>query len=682
MGRLEPTHFSPGRERRESAAMKVCPVCNTESPPTAEFCPRDGTILPDDDGRGTGTKLLYDPLIGELVDGRYKIEARLGEGALSTVYAATHELIEKRVALKVLKQDFVADEEIVERFLREAKAASRLSHENIISLSDFGKVPSGAPFFVMELLDGRILSDRLYEGKGMPIPEALRLITEIGRGLAAAHQHGVVHRDLKPDNIGLVRDEDGTEHVKILDFGLAKIAQENRKLTRVGQVLGTPEYMSPEQASGQTVDLRSDIFALGILLYRLITGQVPFGGDSFMAIISRVLSERPKPPRSLCQAPELTPELEAVILRALARQPEDRYPTMDAMLEALRQATSGLVVKAPPTIRDAAPPTIQDEAPPTIQGEISDGDTSAVASTWVDPGDSSETPPCLEDRATGPTAVASSVPEEPDLGVGPTVAMDTVDENYTAPDIAPPAGMPKPAEWVPDAPVQEPPSAEQVASAAAEVEDALGNLWIEEHTAQRLIRRSAESRARRRVMLISAIIGLLGIAGGVVLAVTLGGNPGRPTTTSGSRSQGDPPPKALSPDAAAEPAVPKRAVSRSMPVQPLPRPGSHTIRLVIHTTPPGATVYLDGKILGRTPLFRDLPRESHSTLVSVAKPGYATQYRKLRIDKDIRLTLPLVRALKRPPPPRAYLTRPRPRPMPRPPRALRDLKNPFATMKP
>ena len=125
--------------------MKICPLCKTECPPSAEFCPKDGATLPQDDGRGTGTKMLYDRLIGELVDGRYKIETRLGEGALATVYAATHELIEKRVALKVLKQEFVADEEIVERFLREAKAASRLSHKNIISLSDFGKVPSGAP---------------------------------------------------------------------------------------------------------------------------------------------------------------------------------------------------------------------------------------------------------------------------------------------------------------------------------------------------------------------------------------------------------------------------------------------------------------------------------------------------------------------------------------------------------
>jgi serine/threonine protein kinase len=470
-----------------------------------EVCPHDDAPLPEDDGRGTGTKMLYDPLIGELIDGRYKVETRLGEGGLATVYAATHLLIEKRVALKVLKSEFVADAEIVERFLREAKAASRLSHVNIISLSDYGKVPRGAPFFVMELLDGRTLSDLLYEGKGLPVPEAVRIVTEIGQGLAAAHQHGVVHRDLKPDNIGLVSDVEGVEHVKILDFGLAKITHDNRKLTRVGQVLGTPEYMSPEQASGRSVDHRSDVFALGILLYRLIVGQVPFAGETFMEVISKILSERPRAPRSLCDDPELTPALEAVILGALARAPQDRFPTMDALLEALRQATSD---------ESAAEPAAAE----------------SMASTWVDPGSPAQEPPTLEAQAVGPTEVAPQAPEDGD-GDG-----------------------------------------------EADLE-----IKLEHQAADRLVRRSAEETARRRVLIIAMVIGLVGISAGGFLAVLLSEvrrqatedaeAPSRPTSPNTAPG---PMPDASMPEAMPAPMEPI-SPSRPTPIRPTapPRPMLH-----------------------------------------------------------------------------------------------------------
>ncbi len=494
--------------------------------------------------------MLYDPLIGEVVDGRYKIETCLGEGGLATVYAATHQLIEKRVALKVLKSEFVADAEIVERFLREAKAASRLNHVNIISLSDFGKVPSGAPFFVMELLKGQTLSDLLYEGKGLPLPEAVRIATEIGSGLAAAHQHGVVHRDLKPENIGLARDADGVEHVKILDFGLAKITHDNRKLTRVGQVLGTPEYMSPEQASGQSVDHRSDIFALGIVLYRLIVGQVPFAGETFMEVISKVLSERPAPPRTLCDAPELTAALEAVILRALAREPQDRFPTMDAMLEALRQATS-------------------DES---------------VASTWADPGSPAEEPPLLEDHATGPTEVAPQAQE---------AAQEEAD-----PDLDP------------------------------ELE-----LKLEHRAAQSLVRRTSEERARRRVLIIAMVIGLVGISAGGILAVLLRGTPRQTTEDSSAPSH---------------PASPEMTPDASPTTAPMGLPDASTLQAI-------------------------------PTPMDPAAPPRPTSPRPPVVGRPIPTPRPITAPMPMPAP--APMVRPRPTLRPRPMNNLGDLKDPFASMK-
>lgn len=604
--------------------MKICPVCKTESPPSAEFCPKDGATLSEDDGRGTGTKMLYDSLIGELIDGRYKVETRLGEGALSTVYAATHKLIEKRVALKVLKSEFVADPEIVERFLREAKAASRLSHENIISLSDFGKVPSGAPFFVMELLSGRTLADLLYEGKGLPIPEAVRLVTEIGRGLSAAHQHGVVHRDLKPDNVGLVRDAQGMEHVKILDFGLAKITQENRKLTRAGQVLGTPEYMSPEQASGQAVDHRSDVFSLGILLYRLVVGWVPFTGDTFMEVISRVLSESPRAPRTLCDSPELTVALEEIILRALARAPQDRFPTMDAMLEAIRQATEP-------------------------------GADDSVASTWVDPGPPAQEPPLLEDAGTGPTAVAPVVDEDIALGLGPTEAMDTVPEADRATEVTP---------------------------ADAEVKKAQSDQRLDEHAAQSLIRRSAQGRARRRVILGAVIIGLVAIGAGTFLAVFLTQSP----RLGSKHAEGDKQGEGASQKQAAPPhmerATPLRPAKRLLAVDLPPRPAPKTVHLDLRSIPSGAMVFLDRKPAGRTPLSRDIAVGSGDVTATFVKAGYRPQQRRFRPQQDIAFTVLLVRVRPTRVPPRPDTLRPRPVPArPRPGNPLGDLKDPFATMK-
>ncbi|MDY0000580.1 MAG: serine/threonine-protein kinase [Polyangia bacterium] len=286
----------------------------------------------------TGTLALYDSLLGETLEGRYRVEGRLGEGGLAVVYSGVHLLIEKPVALKVLKVDFLGDTSIVQRFLREAKAASKLAHRNIVSISDFGNTPQGAPFFVMERLAGPTLGDLLSGGAALPLGRALAIAEGIGAGLAEAHRHGIVHRDLKPDNVLLVTGENGEETVKIVDFGLAQVSDVAQRLTRSGQVLGTPEHMAPEQVAGKPVDSRADLFALGILLYRMLSGRLPFTGRSAVETLSRLLdaSPEPLPPRSVDGFPLDT--VGRVVFRALARDPSERPASAQELVQALRDA--------------------------------------------------------------------------------------------------------------------------------------------------------------------------------------------------------------------------------------------------------------------------------------------------------------------------------------------------------
>jgi serine/threonine protein kinase len=276
-----------------------------------------------------------DPLVGKLIDGRYMLHECLGEGGMGFVYRATHVMMDKPVAVKVIQNELAHIPEVVKRFEREARSASRLTDPHCISVTDFGRTEEGMLYLVMELLKGEELADRLLKAGALPVKAALDLTKQILKGLVHAHEAGVIHRDLKPENVMLVVHGDETDFAKVFDFGIAKLAsgagsQDN--LTQAGMVVGTPSYLSPEQALGEEADHRADIYAVGIMLYEMLAGVRPFTGDSAMDIVTAHLTT-PVPP--LPEPSRFPPGLQKIIERALAKKPGERFGSASEFLDAL-----------------------------------------------------------------------------------------------------------------------------------------------------------------------------------------------------------------------------------------------------------------------------------------------------------------------------------------------------------
>ncbi|AKT38039.1 uncharacterized protein CMC5_021800 [Chondromyces crocatus] len=314
------------------------PEPSIEIPPPAEL----------DDQRQPGAR---DPYIGTTFDHRYKIERLLGEGGMGFVYLARHKVIDKKVAVKVLRAELARDEEIFERFVQEARAASSVGNPHIVDVSDFGDLPDGSKYFVMEYLEGLSLS-QIIDGTGeIEIDLIYKVGLQMADGLAAAHSGGIVHRDLKPDNVYIVPRGKDPQFVKILDFGIAKVTTDaESRLTRAGAVFGTPHYMSPEQAAGAPIDQRTDIYSMGVMLYELASRQLPFTADNFMGILTQHMYKAPVAPRALLSGPGQTcpPSLEAIILKCLSKKPESRYQSMAELREDIEAARAGSVPKAVP----------------------------------------------------------------------------------------------------------------------------------------------------------------------------------------------------------------------------------------------------------------------------------------------------------------------------------------------
>ena len=287
---------------------------------------------------------------GDVLADRYRILRRLGKGGMGEVFLGEHLAIERKVAIKTLSSNMVDRPELADRFLKEAKTASRVRHPNIVDITDFGHTDRGAPFFVMEYLEGEDLKSVLRREGALAWPRVREIGLQICAALSAAHAQGVVHRDMKPDNVFLVRQAAG-ELVKVLDFGIAKIitADATQETTQTGVLLGTPEYMSPEQAQDLPLDARSDIYATGVILYRLMTGRVPFQAKSFMTVLHKHIHEPPLPPSKANPTRPISAAQEQVIMTCLAKRPEDRYQSADALAAALR--TADATVAAGPTRR-------------------------------------------------------------------------------------------------------------------------------------------------------------------------------------------------------------------------------------------------------------------------------------------------------------------------------------------
>ncbi|MBX9938349.1 MAG: protein kinase [Candidatus Obscuribacterales bacterium] len=306
-----------------SVQKKVCLTCNREYESDIATCPEDGTVL---------TPLDSGSLVGTVLGGRYEILDVIGDGAMGRVYLAKHQLMKRQVAVKMMHPQLVSGKAALKRFQKEAELASSLNHPNILTVYDFGVTEGGSPYLVMDYLQGRELLHILKDEKTLPVKRSLHIFKQVCTGLGHAHDKGVVHRDLKPSNIMLVRLDEDDNFVKILDFGIAKQLNPSESsidnLTRTGEVFGTPHYMSPEQCRAQEVDGRADIYALGCVMYQTLTGELPITGGDLIECLYKHVNEMPRSFKFVAPDLELSPELEALVFKAMAKNPEDRFQTM------------------------------------------------------------------------------------------------------------------------------------------------------------------------------------------------------------------------------------------------------------------------------------------------------------------------------------------------------------------
>ena len=319
--------------------MIECPRCSKGNEDGARFCVGCGENLAALGATQEGEPA--DPYIGKLLEEKFMITDHLGDGGMGKVYEAEQLSLNKTVAVKILHKSLLQNETQVKRFQREAWSASRLDHPHSIGIIDFGKTEDGAAFIVMEHLKGRELADVLQEEFPLGEERLVKILCQVLSVLAEAHENKIIHRDLKPENIMLIKRAEEEDFVKVLDFGIAKLQERDPNqpaLTMQGIVCGTPEYMSPEQAMGQDLDNRTDLYSTGCILYEMLTGQVPFVANNYQAILGMHIRDEPTKPSLLCPNINISPALEQVALVALAKDRNQRYPDAIAMKKAIEEA--------------------------------------------------------------------------------------------------------------------------------------------------------------------------------------------------------------------------------------------------------------------------------------------------------------------------------------------------------
>lgn len=355
--------------------MLQCVACLTRYSDGTQACPLDGGSLQQvaaagdyaggitphllaakTIGRSTAAECDDDPLVGEILGGKLKVERQIGQGGMGTVYAAQHLQLPRRVAVKVLNSQLAAAQDLVARLHSEARLAAAISSPHIVEVFDVGVTRDGRPYVEMELLVGESLAQRLARCSALSETDTLAIVRQLAEALSAAHHSGILHRDIKPENIFLCSRDDA-DFVKLLDFGIAKVVRtvDEPRLTRTGAVLGTPLYMSPEQVRGDPLDTRADIYGLGVVFYECLTGSVPHCAASYLSVVAKILTEDAERPSLRCPDRQISPGLEAIVMKSMARQQTQRYSTMDELLHDLIRFRSGEPVLAFPHQDTSAP---------------------------------------------------------------------------------------------------------------------------------------------------------------------------------------------------------------------------------------------------------------------------------------------------------------------------------------
>jgi serine/threonine-protein kinase len=525
--------------------------------------------------------------------GNYIVEARIGEGGMGAVYRARHPRLGRKVAVKVLHPDRRRDPGIVARFVNEARAANEIGDEHIVDVLDFGELEDGTPYLIMEWLDGVGLDVLLKQVPRLDLERAVHVFRGIAQALAAAHAHGIIHRDLKPENIFLIRRGDDREFVKVLDFGIAKLLQPGAQSvqTSTGDVFGTPLYMAPEQCrTSKTVDHRADIYALGLILYRMVTGRVPFELDGVGDLIIAHMLETPPAPRTLCSTlPEF---VETALLKALAKEPADRFQSIGEFVRSLEPVPAVIfdVTPLPQPMISGEFPAVKSGPPMTPSGRM-----AAVTDPGADP--------------MGQTAAPGSLPPPVNASAGPGAP--------AAPTGASTGSPASPAISVTSMPAVAVPVVVSVAAgrAPAPVAD------------------PAPSRRTRWPLAAAVAAVMIGLGGAGLLA---SGILRRPAPAEPSRAGAAP-----TPDAAPIPPVVAMAPPSAAPDAGAPPAGPTEARARIWAEPATAHITLDGTPVSN-PFEASFARSDIRRQVVATAPGHAARSEWVAFDRDreIHLVLP------------------------------------------
>lgn len=589
----------------------TCPTCRRTYPDGTVHCPVDtSALLPDEAFANADVPIETGTMIGE-----YRIEKKLGEGTFGAVYAGLQPVIGKKVAVKLLHKRMSSEPEIVARFIDEARAVNKIQHRNIIDVFSFGVYNGTQHYFVMEFCEGMTLGQLLQLKKRLTPMEALPILRGIADGLDAAHQAGVTHRDLKPDNVFLVRIKDNQYFPKLLDFGVAKLAkEEGAQRTATGVTIGTPRYMSPEQGRGKKVDHRSDVYSLGCVAYEMLTGRPVFEADSTIDLLFKHMTENPLPPSIAC--PQVPPELDEPILEMLSKRPLGRPNSaggaINAFADAIRLAAR--MSKPPPTPPFGTPAVVL-MTPPA---------TAVAADTVRAPEPASDVPPTLPND---PTRTATMDPARP---------MPLVETIHAVINVPSPSSDPIPAtrksltEWdiaqmtakPPDSENTEvasnPPIQSQVPATLASAP--LTTVGVIDHVPEvkvvgaRELGKPATKSLALGPMADPTKRNLLFAVGGVALLVGVGVVLARRTTETLPTT------------------TPETAVSQIPSQMVKPEPTTITLRATV--TPADAHIFVDGKDMGRAGDAIVLPREQKQRAIRIERKGYDPQTMWVPVDAD------------------------------------------------